>query len=243
MNAEYTRTVTVLPSQVDAYGKLSMAHTFDLFMDVATEAADALGVGWTFLQRKGMFWITVKTRVRFLDRPGILDTVQVSTWPAQPGEKRCERYYEISREGRPLVQGKTEWAIISALTQRPQSLIKLMPAGLEYPDESVCPEPFPMIDEAFPEAPFAEHRVEATDIDMARHMNNVAYVRAIVNAFSTKEWKKLDVKQFDIIFRSSAHEGDVLRFYQRRQGSVLDIKGCLPDGATSVLAQLKTKLD
>ena len=238
MNAEYTRTVTVLPSQVDAYGKLSMAHTFDLFMDVATEAADALGVGWTFLQRKGMFWITVKTRISFLERPNLMDTVRVRTWPERPGEKRCNRHYELSRDGEVLIRAKTEWAIVSILTRRPQSLGKIMPQEMDYPDELACPEPFPMIDEAFPEPPFARHLVTARDIDMARHMNNVAYVRAIVDAFSVKEWKKLDVKQMDVIFRASAHEGDELQFQQRRDGHVLDIRGSLPGGETIVLSRI-----
>ena len=43
MNPIYAKTVTILPSQVDAWGKLSLPHAFDLFMDTATEAAGAMG--------------------------------------------------------------------------------------------------------------------------------------------------------------------------------------------------------
>lgn len=240
MKTKYTQTITVLPSQVDAYGRLDTAKTFELFMDLATQAAEELGVGMNLLKRNGLFWITVKTRIRFLNRPALLDTVQLATWPERPGDKRCDRYYEIRRDGETLVQGKTEWAIVNVLTHRPQSVAKWMPEGLEYPDEAVCPEPFPMIDEAFSDPPFAEHRVCATDIDMARHMNNVAYVRAIVDAFSTQAWHQLDVRQMDVVFRASAHEGDVLEFRKRQSGNVLDIKGALPNGETSVLARIET---
>jgi len=114
----------------------------------------------------------------------------------------------------------------------------ILPADLAYPDEYACPEPFPMIDEAFSAPPFAEHPVTSADIDMARHMNNVAYVRAIMNAFSTRDWHRMDVRQMDVIFRASAHEGDVLRFQSRRAGNVLDLRGALPGGETSVLARL-----
>lgn len=238
MNARYTKEMTILPSQIDPWGRLSVPEAFDVFMDLATEAAEAIGVGMDFLRKKGMFWITVKTRIEFMDRPKLLDRVQLATWPEPPAEKRCDRSYEISRDGRVLVRGKTEWAIVSVLTKRPQSLGKLLPAELEYTGAPACPEPFPMIDEAFPEPPFASHRVTSLDIDMARHMNNVAYVRAIVNAFSVKEWQKLDVKQMDVIFRASAHEGDTLSFQKRRDGNALDIVGRLPGGETSVLARL-----
>jgi hypothetical protein len=42
----------------------------------------------------------------------------------------------------------------------------------------------------------------------------------------------------DVIFLSSAREGDALSFRQRRDGDALDIRGSLPDGRTSVLARL-----
>ncbi len=243
VSTRYTRSVTVLPSRIDAHGRLSVPDTFDLFMDVATEAAGEMGVGFDFLKKRGLFWITVKTRIRFIERPPLLTRVEVSTWPEVPGEKRCDRYYQVSDEsGRTMVQGKTEWAIVSALTGRPQRIDKLMPEGLTYEGgDRVCPEPFPMIDEAFPQPPFAAHRVVSTDIDMARHMNNVAYVRAIAAAFTVKEWKKLNVKQLDMIFRASAHEGDELRLYRRPCPGGLDIRIALPDDTTSVLARILTE--
>ena len=83
------------------------------------------------------------------------------------------------------------------------------------------------------------HRVVATDIDLARHMNNVAYVRAIVNAFSVKEWKRMDVREMTVIFRAPAHEGDTLQFRMRRDGDVMDVCGRLPGGQTVVLARMR----
>ena len=240
MNPIYTKTVTILPSQVDAWGRLSPAHTFDLFMDPATEAAGAMGVGWNFLIERGMFWITVKARVRFIDPPRLLETVQVVTWPEAPGEMRCNRHYEIRRGSEVLARGMTEWAIVSVQTGKPQPLKDILPPDLEYP-EAGDTEPFPMIGGDFAAPPFATHAVTATDIDMARHMNNVAYVRAIMNGFTLKAWKALNVKQMDVIFLTSAHEGDALSLFQRREGNLLDIRGVLPNGRVSVLARLTTE--
>ena len=257
MNLVYTKSVTILPSQVDAWGRLSLPHAFDLFMDTATEAAGAMGVGWDFLIQKGLFWITVKARVRFIDAPRLLDRVDVVTWPEKPGEMRCNRYYEIRRGGEVLAQGMTEWAIVDVQSGRPQPLADVLPADLEYPDAPANAEPFARISSNFADPPFAHHLVTNTDIDMARHMNNVAYVRAIVNAFPLKAWKALGVRQMDVIFLTSAHEGDTLRLQQRREasplgrheasplgrrdGGTLDIRGNLPDGRVSILARLTTE--
>ena len=238
MDMKYKKTITILPSQLDSDGKLGMANTFDLFMDTATQAAGAMGVGWDFLKRKGMFWITVKARVRFLKAPAVLDTVQVSTWPEAPGEKRCNRYYAIEKDGERLVVGKTEWAIVSMLTHKPQPMAKVLPQDIVYPEECASPEPFPMIDKDFPDPPYHEHTVAALDIDMARHMNNVAYVRTIINSFPAKAWKKLNIAQMDVIFIASAVEGDVLRLQKREAKDHIDIRGTIADGRTSVLARL-----
>ncbi len=238
MEMKYSKTITILPSQLDHEGRLGLANAFDLFMDTATEAAGAMGVGWDFLKKKGLFWITVKARVRLIKAPMVLDTVEVSTWPEQPGEKRCNRYYTIRQNGELLVVGKTEWAIVSMLTHRPQSMEKVLPQGYDYPDDSVSPDPFPMIDESFSDPPYHEHRVSMLDIDMAKHMNNVAYVRAIMNSFTAKEWKKLNVTQMDIIFRSSAVEGDILRLQKRETKGEIDILGTIAGGKTSVLSRL-----
>ena len=238
MEARYTKPTTIQLSQIDPTGRLSVPETFDLFMNTAAEAAEALGIGIGMLRTRGLFWLTVKTRVEFLNRPALGDRVEISTWPDAPGDTRCERHYAIIKGGETLVRGKTEWAIASMLTGRPQKLAGVMPEGLHYDIAPACPEPFPMIDEAFPDPPFAEHRVRALAIDMARHMNNVAYVRAIVNAFSVKEWLKMDVRRMDVIFRASAREGQVLTFQKRLSGDTLDIRGRLPGGETSVMARL-----
>ena len=238
MELKHIRNLTILPSHVNAYGRLGVAKTFDFFMDTATEAAEAMGLGLGFLTRRGLIWLTVKTRVEFIDPPRLLDAVQIVTWPEAPGDMRCVRHYEIRRDGETLVRGKTEWAIASARTFRPQPLADIMPGDLQYPAEQACPEPFPMIDEAFPEPPFATREVRAGDIDMAFHMNNVAYVRAIVDAFSVSQWHDLKVKRMDVIFRASAHEGDTLQFQSRRDGDALDVRVSLPDGTTVILARL-----
>ena len=61
MDPIYIHDLTILPSQVDAGGRLSEARTFDLFMDTAAEAARLLGVGWDFLLRRRLFWMLPST--------------------------------------------------------------------------------------------------------------------------------------------------------------------------------------
>ena len=69
MDAKYTTQQMILTSRCDASGKLGYADCFALFMDIATEHAEKLGIGLTVLGKENKFWLTVNTKIRFLRRP------------------------------------------------------------------------------------------------------------------------------------------------------------------------------
>ena len=119
----FEKEMKILPSVCDGTGRLSIPDTFALFMDMATEHADALGIGLKDLAKDDLFWLTVKTKVRFLKRPKMGDTVLVSTWPEAPQLLRCNRDYAVSADGETILAGKTEWAVMNMKTGKLGDLI------------------------------------------------------------------------------------------------------------------------
>lgn len=238
MRSEYARTVTILPGQIDTGGHLGVPDTFELFMDTAALAAEKLDAGWGALQQRGVFWITVKTMIRFLDPPRFLDAVEVSAQLEAPEARRCRTHYTIKRDGRPLVLGKTEWALVDVGAGRQLCVADILPPDIAFSADLPFPEPFPIIDTAFSEPPCARHSVAALDIDMARHMNNVAYVRAIINSYSLEEWEGMRVREMAVVFLSSAVAGEELRLQRRARGPETDILISGSDGRKFALARL-----
>ena len=80
---------------------------FELFMDMAAEHAEELGIGGAALMEQGKFWLTVRTRVVFHRRPALMSRCEAATWPGRPGRLRCERYYTLSDGGGLCAEGKT----------------------------------------------------------------------------------------------------------------------------------------
>ncbi|MBQ6375209.1 MAG: hypothetical protein IJJ45_12080 [Clostridia bacterium] len=238
MLSDYARRVTILPGQVDASGRLGIPDTFELFMDTAAMAARGSCADWTSLQRRGVFWIAVKTMIGFVDRPRIFEDIAIDFRLEPPEGRRCRSHFRIVCSGEERIKGVTEWAFLDMHTKQQLSVASVIPNDMRFTQGAHATALFPRIDTHFEGESVSRHRVCASDIDMAGHMNNVAYIRAIVDAFSVEAWEELDIMGMSVVFLASAHEGDALRVFMRRSGRDMDLGIALPDGRLSVLARL-----
>lgn len=238
MRGYYERPLTILPSMCDATARLGVPNAFALFMDLATEHAEALGIGMNGLMKRDLFWLTVRTRIRFIDRPALTETVTLRTWPEKAERSRCNRDYAILRGDQIIVAGKTEWMIMNLKTNRLHPVDGVFPADLEILEDKVLPEPFARVTDDFDGADsLGAYTVRSTDIDLGGHMNNAAYVRAIAGAFSSKDWQAMNIREMEVAFRSPCFEGDTLEIQRRTTDAGTDVR-LSRDGKTIVLARI-----
>ena len=237
MSLEYRLDYTVLPSVCDTEGRLSIADTFAAFMDIATLHAEQLGVGMTALMPKGLFWLTVRTKIRFDRRPRLLEQVTLLTRPLAPDRLRTVREYRVEQNGETLILGKTEWAVMEITAGKLRPIPELF-AGLELPTEPWLAEPFARLDPDLSEAAeLGGYLVRSTDIDLAGHLNNVAYLRALFGLLSTEDWRRFPKGAVEICYRSPCYEGDTLSFRSRATENGCELAGILPDGRCAVLVR------
>ncbi len=234
------REMLVYPGVCDHRGDLGVPDTFGICMDLAAEHAARLGIGMWDLAARSLFWLTVKTRVHFLRRPRMADTITGETWPEPADKIRCNRDYRIWAGDEVLAVGKTEWAVVNTETGKLHPASDIYPKEVEMRRDVVWDESFARLRDDFDGIPvFARHTVLSTDIDVGGHMNNVAYVRALAGAFSTKEWDALDVKDLEIHFKASCYEGQTIELQRRECDGGMDIRMSV-EGKTVVLARIGT---
>ncbi|MBR1583292.1 MAG: hypothetical protein IJ663_06065 [Spirochaetales bacterium] len=237
---KYTTDLQVMPSQVDYENRLRYHETFNVFMDLANKHAEILGIDQNTFMNKGLFWLTVKTRIRFYRRPKMSDRIHAQTWPVKPSSVRSDRCYRILDDDGLLAEGRTEWAIMDMNTTRLANMKDLFPQELVFNEEPFSFEDFPRItpcDETYTIK--NKYTVISSDIDMGQHMNNVAYVRALMGMFSVQELKDMDIREITVIFKTSAHEGDVLSMLYKKEGDILNCGLYFEDGRPSLLAQIR----
>ena len=98
MESVFEREQAVLPSLCDFNATLSISSIAGMFMDIAMYHAESLGIGFTGFNERGLFWITVRTKIKILRNANMAQMVKVSTWPEAAGMLKCNRDYEITDE-------------------------------------------------------------------------------------------------------------------------------------------------
>lgn len=239
MTAVLEKTIYLPPSRVDSEGYLGYADAFCLFMDLAAEHADLLGIGMGDLAARSLFWLTAKTKAVFIRRPNLGETILLRTWPEAPERIACNRNYEFCGEdGSVMVRGKTEWVLLNTETHRVSRTAGVFPEDLDYLKGSACPEPFSRIPDDFDDAaPYAEYAVRSIDIDIGGHMNNAAYVRALIGTFSTDALRNAPPRSIEVLYRESCYEGDLISFQRKETGTGRDYR-LSKDGKTVLLARI-----
>ena len=236
MEAYYQQEMYVPISLCDREGRLSPVGAFTVFMDLASIHADLLGLGAADMIQRGLFWLTVKTKVRFLRRPRLMERVTVSTRPLAPEKVRSIREYRIEQGEELLIEGKTEWTVIDAATGRIRPMTEVFPAELELAKTPRYPDPFARVDPNFSgQRELGSFRVRSVDVDIGRHMNNVAYLQAVFGTMRSEELADFPKGEIEIVFRSPCFEGETLRVFRRDTVEGCELAALKQDGAPAVL--------
>ncbi len=238
MDQVFEREILLPPSVCDATGRLGYPGAFSLFMDAATEHAERLGIGLSEMLARRRFWLTVRTKIEFYERPRISEALRLLTWPEKPGAVRFNRSYELRRGEALLVAGRTEWAVLNTDTGTVAPSADLMPEGVAYERGAAVEAGYVRMPDRFAGlAPFAEYRVRSTDIDLGGHMNNAAYPRALFGALPGRAYQEEELRCIDLVFRAPCFEGETLQLYRREEAGALDLRMARGD-ETVLLARL-----
>ncbi len=213
----YRKEWKVTASSCDYEGKLSLWDVFALFQDMAAEHAGILGIGLYDLAEKDMFWLTLRTKVRFFRKADMYEDVAAVTWPEVPDRARCLRDYALTSGDELLADGKTEWAIMNRKTGKLVKPAEIYPEEMEILNEFAFTDKLEKLDNRFEGETFAEYVIKSTDMDVGGHMNNIAYIRAFAGLLPVDEWKRMRVKEMEVAYKEQCFEGEILTFKKKEE--------------------------
>ena len=240
----FEKSITVTPDYCDAAAQLSPLAAFTIFQGIAAQHAELIGVGGAAMAKRGEFWLTVHTRVDFLHRAGLMDELTAATWPEPCDGKaiRCYRSYSLRRGDALLALGRTQWAVLGPEKKLMQFAQTGFPADFPFSDRTgITDHPTRFADDLTQADLARGYTVRPTDIDFGRHMNNVAYVRVLLDCFSAAELASGRIASMEVHYAAPCLEGEELGVYCRREESGCRLAIKKADGKAAVLAAVKLR--
>lgn len=211
MTKLYTRTYSLSAAQCNAQGELAPAQLVQQIIEVATDHADLLGVGYKDLEKTGTLWVLSRIAIEMDAYPRLMDTYDLSTWIEGYNRHFSERNIEIRHsDGHILGYARTIWVAIDLKTRRPADL-----TAISYISDTILDRPCPIAKQGKirpiePPQVVRDYTFRVSDIDLNRHVNSTRYVELIMNQMNLADFDECYLHRFEIEYKHEARYGDTV---------------------------------
>ena len=203
-----SREWMVKPSDCNANRELPLTLLVAQMIELATDHANLLGIGFLNMETKGLGWVLSRLSLEMSRWPKNGERYSLTTWIESYNSHFSERCFSVRDESGAIIgYGRTVWVIIDLNTHK-----SVGTAGTVMPPEMFagieCPIPKIMRHKPFTPSRVSEYVFKYTDIDFYRHVNTVRYISLLVNQFSLEELDSHLISRFEISFSREAKYGE-----------------------------------
>lgn len=198
----------VKPSECNANRELPLTMLVSQLIDLATDHANMLGIGFLALEQRNLGWVLSRLSVEMSRWPKNGEKYVLSTWIESYNSHFSERCFSVvTHEGEIIGYCRTIWVIIDLGTHK-----SVGTAGTVLPPEMIAGlrNPIPKITRHKPFEPDreVEYIFKYTDLDFYRHVNTVRYLSILLNQFTLEEFDRNFLSRFEISFAHEAKYGE-----------------------------------
>lgn len=236
--SELTLQYFLTAGETDAQGKMPLWLIVSRCIEVATEHANALGIGYATLIKHGIGWVLTRLSIKMDRYPGINEEYAFTTWIEGYNRLYSDRCFLITdASGNAIGHARSMWVAMDMLKRTAADLSDLERDSFPLADRQ-CPVPK---QRKLPEPKGAVKETEYTfrysDIDFNRHVNTVQYIKHILNQWPMDFFDESRISMFEVAFHSECHYGEsvAIRTATDSNPAICEITR---DGARAVAASL-----
>lgn len=186
-----------------------MSLIIERAIELATEHANLLGIGYDALQKRGASWVLSRVSVKMDSYPKINDWYYFTTWIEGYNRLYSDRCFAITDGNhREIGHVRSMWVAMDLEKRSAADLTELERDSFPLCSRD-CPIPkqrkLPPLKGDIAER---DYTFRFSDIDFNRHVNTIQYVRRILNHWSLDFFDKNQIETFDIAFHHECHYGD-----------------------------------
>lgn len=206
MLKEYTHNYFLTAGECNAQGLMPVSLLTERIIEVASEHANALGIGYSALQPKGIGWVLSRVSIVMERWPQINSEYSLTTWIEGWTRLYSDRCFVVKdQNGNVFGYARTVWVAIDIHNRCATSLDQIADPDMVN-TQMECPIPkqrkmLPVdIDTA---TSVRNYTFGYADLDFNRHVNSTRYIDHILDTWSLQFYDKFTPMTFEIAY---AHE-------------------------------------
>lgn len=199
---KYSNSFLLTAGESNAEGIMPLTLLVEQIIKVATDHANALGIGYSTLIKQNAGWVLSRVSVEMSHYPTINEQYTLTTWIESTNQYFSLRNFAITSEsGDILGYARTVWVAIDFTNRRMANLALFDMSRFPSADHPCPIAPTPQIKALAEDAVEIDYTFKYCDIDFNRHVNTVRYIELLMNYWSLEHFDKQFPTRFDILFR------------------------------------------
>ena len=239
---QYSHHYVLTAGESDAEGRMPLTLITERIIEVATEHANALGIGYDALITKNIGWVLSRLSIEMRRFPRSTDHYTFTSWIESYNRHFSERNFAITdAAGNILGHARTVWVAMDFATRSVADITAFERERFPIADLPCPISKTPRIPSPGPEAEVDVYTFRYRDLDFNRHVNTVRYLDLILNHWPLEHFDRMVPARFDIMFHHECRFGDTVELRvgegpDKCQGDICEI--ALPDGRKAVTARI-----
>lgn len=207
----FIKNIEVKYSEMDCNLALKPSSLLNYLQDFASENAENLGFGYSYITKQNLMWFLLKYRMEFEEYPiGVYD-LTVTTEPRGYSKLFAFRDFELHEKGRLLGRIASTWSLVDVTNKSLASMEKVLNTPemppFEKRDKDLKYEKIRLPEKVDIEKTF---EVRYNDIDVNAHANNGNYIIWAFEPLSFDFKTTHTLKCIDMVFKKEIKYGEEL---------------------------------
>lgn len=193
-------------SETDENKRLSLTGIIDYFQDCSTFQTEELGVGFSYLEPKGLTWVLTYWQIVIEEYPTLGEEITVGTLPYDFKSFMGKRNFFMEKEGRKVAKADSLWILLELKNLRPMKIPQELLDTYKKEEKlemDYAPRKITVEGEEKQQEPVT---IQRHHLDCNLHVNNGQYIK-ITSAYLPEDFK---VRQLRAEYKNQAHLGDIL---------------------------------
>lgn len=209
--AKFTKSFEIGSFDTDFNGRAKITSICNYLQEVAGKHVDLIDQGMDDLKTNNLAWVLSRLKLKIYELPLWKNKINIETWSTGRDGLFGNRNFRIfDLNDKIIAEATSSWLIINLLSKRPvrpHQIVAKMPI---ISNDSVFNQSLKKINTDHIHDKFGDIEIKYSDIDINQHVNNVKYIKWLIDSCPVEIIRTHTIEDLEINFLHESKLGDYL---------------------------------